>query len=449
MNADDSVTNSIEPAERIVSVNSHGGPGNGIALKLGLLVMVLALAVVGSAKALHRYWTARSAENKASDASNQADRPKTGATRRHFSDTAPAPSAKAEKTPPDGTPVCDDGGPSQILTGIDGKPMMAPSGQAARICKNGQLLFQQLGAAPGATPGPMMAPAPVSAALTTTPPASRFGGDVLLPARAAPVDFPSPSNSENAGSLLTASAAPAPATVAPHPATTASAGPGIASPQGNLRTLLQAPPTASVQATLMGDRDLILPEGRTIDCNLSLRIISDVSGKAVCVLSSAVFGDSGNVVLAEQGSVATGDYVAISAQGQRRLFILWTRLKTPKGVLVNLNSPAADALGTSGLEGYVDNRWAERVGAAFLLSMVQDAIGYETAKATAGNGAGNAATGIAVFQNTTEAGNRLAERILDSTINIKPTIYKNQGDRASITVARDLDFGSVYALRTK
>ncbi|OEZ54866.1 type IV secretion system protein VirB10 [Duganella sp. HH105] len=447
MIADDDTKNSVEPAERIVSVNSQGGPGSGIAVKLGLLVLVLASAVVGSAMAFQRYWAARSAENKDKDASSQLERPKTGPSLRHFSDIAPPPSAKAARTPPENKAVCDDGGPSHVLIGIDGKPMTASDGQAAWICQNGQLLFQQLTGTPAATSNSTTAQAAERTPAPAAPAASRYSGDVLLPVTPASTAFPTMQSTENTGALIPTS--PSPPATAPLPATEAPTGNTVANPRGNLKGMLQAPPVASVQARLMGDRDLILPEGRTIDCNLSLRIISEVSGMAVCVLSSDVFGDSGNVVLAEKGSVATGDYVAFSAQGQRRLFITWTRLKTSKGILVNLNSPAADALGTSGLDGYVDNRWAERVGAAFLLSMVQDAIGYETARATAGNGAGNAATGIAVFQNTTEAGNRLAERILDSTINIKPTIYKNQGDRASITVARDLDFGSVYALRAK
>lgn len=44
-------------------------------------------------------------------------------------------------------------------------------------------------------------------------------------------------------------------------------------------------------------------------------------------------------------------------------------------------------------------------------------------------------------------GNRMAELILQSTINIKPTLYKNQGDRGTIFVARDLDFSTVYELQ--
>lgn len=179
-----------------------------------------------------------------------------------------------------------------------------------------------------------------------------------------------------------------------------------------------------------------------------MRLVNDVSGKATCVLSSHVYSDSGRVVLAERGSTATGDYVATTAQGQRRIFVLWNRLQTPAGVVIDIDSPAADALGTTGLPGSVDNRWRERIGAAVMLSLVEDAISYQTTKAMTRN-AGGDGQGIAVLQSTTDTGRSLAERILDSTINIKPSIYKNQGDRATIFVSRDLNFGGVYALRAK
>jgi type IV secretion system protein VirB10 len=37
--------------------------------------------------------------------------------------------------------------------------------------------------------------------------------------------------------------------------------------------------------------------------------------------------------------------------------------------------------------------------------------------------------------------------VLDSTINIAPTLTQNQGAEFTIVVARDLDFSSVYALQ--
>jgi type IV secretion system protein VirB10 len=44
-------------------------------------------------------------------------------------------------------------------------------------------------------------------------------------------------------------------------------------------------------------------------------------------------------------------------------------------------------------------------------------------------------------------GSKLAEKVLDSTINIPPLIYQNQGSSVGVYVARDVDFSAVYALR--
>ena len=214
---------------------------------------------------------------------------------------------------------------------------------------------------------------------------------------------------------------------------------------GAIGGLLTPSSTPKVQAGMIGDRNMILPKGKSIDCALTVRVINEVAGMATCVLTSDVYSDNGRVVLLDRGSEAVGEYSATMAQGQRRLFLLWTRVKTPNGVVINLNSPAADALGTSGLAGYVDNHWWDRLGAAFLLSIVQDAIGFATAQAAGGGAQGQ----LSIYQNSATTGNRMAEVVLQSTINIKPTLYKNQGDRATIFVARDLDFGTVYALHAE
>ena len=53
----------------------------------------------------------------------------------------------------------------------------------------------------------------------------------------------------------------------------------------------------------------------------------------------------------------------------------------------------------------------------------------------------------AIIYSPTTSGN-VVEEVLKSTISIPPTVTKAQGDRIEVLVARDLDFRSVYELRT-
>ena len=123
-----------------------------------------------------------------------------------------------------------------------------------------------------------------------------------------------------------------------------------------------------------------------------------------------------------------------------RIPVLWTRIRMPNGVTVDLDSPATGGLGESGIGGYVDNRWPERIGAALMLSLIQDAV----QGATKSDGVSGGST--VVLSNSSGTGSKLAEKILESTINIPPLIYSNQGSVVGVYVARDVDFSKVYGL---
>lgn len=92
--------------------------------------------------------------------------------------------------------------------------------------------------------------------------------------------------------------------------------------------------------------------------------------------------------------------------------------------------------------GYVDNRWGERIGAAMLLSLIDDSV-----KLVIQNQASDRQADTIVLPSTTANTSKLAEKVLDSTINIPPLIYQNQGGIVGIYVARDVDFSSVYELK--
>ncbi|MFN9910766.1 MAG: TrbI/VirB10 family protein, partial [bacterium] len=75
-------------------------------------------------------------------------------------------------------------------------------------------------------------------------------------------------------------------------------------------------------------------------------------------------------MLIPAGSRLIGEYKSGIAQGQTRVFIVWTRLLRSDGVSVQLASIGTDSLGRAGSSGYVDNHYLERYGSAVLLSLV-------------------------------------------------------------------------------
>ncbi len=110
----------------------------------------------------------------------------------------------------------------------------------------------------------------------------------------------------------------------------------------------------------------------------------------------------------------------------------------PRGVVVPLASPGADELGRSGLPGTVNTHFWERFGAAMLVSVIDGAV-ESAVQSSRGGGT--------VIVNPSATQGVLTE-VLKSTVNIPPTVVKNQGDRIQVLVARDLDFRSVYELRS-
>ena len=206
---------------------------------------------------------------------------------------------------------------------------------------------------------------------------------------------------------------------------------------------LQGSATPKVMASVLGNRSLTLPKGTAFTCALKTRVISAASGLVGCQVQRHVFSDDGRVLLIERGSHLDGEYRISSVRpGTVRIPVLWTRIRTPLGVTVDIESPGTGQLGESGIDGQVDNRWGERIGAALLLSLIDDSVKLIIQGQT---NSGTANT--VVLPSTTANTNRLAEKVLDSTINIPPLIHQNQGGIVGIYVARDVDFSSVYELR--
>lgn len=212
---------------------------------------------------------------------------------------------------------------------------------------------------------------------------------------------------------------------------------------GGMAALLSPTQTQARTAGMLGNRNFMIAKGSFIDCALQTRLDSTVPGMTACVVTRDIFSDNGAMLLIEKGSTITGEYQANLRQGMARIFVLWNRIKTTKGVVVNLDSPGTDQLGGAGLSGHVNTHFWQRFGGAILLSLVDD-LGSAAASSVGGRG-GNQFN----FAGTGAAASDVASETLKHTINIPPTLTKEQGERVGVYVARDLDFSQVYDVATQ
>ncbi|WP_422394403.1 type IV secretion system protein VirB10 [Novosphingobium decolorationis] len=192
-----------------------------------------------------------------------------------------------------------------------------------------------------------------------------------------------------------------------------------------------------MRASLIKNRDFLLSAGTVIPCTLQTAINSTQAGFVSCVINHDVYSEDGRVVLLDKGTKVLGQYSGGITQGQARMFVLWTRALTPRGVAIDLGSPAADALGRSGMSGGVDTQFWARFGAALMMSVLEDAS----------NIAGRAVANEGTY--TTQVPSEMGNTILRDSKNIKPILKKNQGDTAAIFVAKDFDFSPVYDLKLR
>ena len=281
---------------------------------------------------------------------------------------------------------------------------------------------------PTAAPGTLPMPAAAPAASMFAPPRQH---------EMTPAESPIFAFSGGGGVVEPAAALPSPAGLV----TGAQASLAAAQPSA-LANMLKPTVLSGSKARLLPHPDMMVTMGTMIPCTLQTAIDSQLAGYVKCVLPQDVRSTTGNVVLLDRGTIVVGEIGHGLAQGQDRVFVLWDRAETPDHAVIELSSPGTDELGRSGLPGGVNNHWWERFGSAILLSVIQG--GLQTGTALAANAGSGGGTFFNSFQSN---GTNVSDTALQATINIPPTLEKNQGDNVAIFVARDLDFSDIYNLR--
>lgn len=183
------------------------------------------------------------------------------------------------------------------------------------------------------------------------------------------------------------------------------------------------------KARAMVNPSTTVTEGTLIPAILETAINTDVPGYVRAVVSQDVRSFDGKRILVPRSSRLIGQYQAGVQQGQKRAYVIWTRLIRPDGVSVSLGSPAIGFDGTTGLEGGVNTHFFQRFGSGLLLSVV----GGLGALATGGVG------GVIVAGGAQSA----ASSAVQQQGQISPTIRVRMGEPIRVFTARDLDFSAV------
>lgn len=194
-----------------------------------------------------------------------------------------------------------------------------------------------------------------------------------------------------------------------------------------------------VTAATIGDLSTLIAQGNFIHAILEAAINSDLPGSLRAIVSEPVYSEDGSRVLIPEGSRLLGEYKSGMQQGQSRIFIVWSRLITPQGISLQLNSSGVDSLGVAGMGADDINRhfW-ERFGTASLLSL----IGAGTA--SGGNNVENAASAYraAIAGSFSQS----ASQTLQEDGNIAPTLTTRQGKPIMVFIAKDLQFASAIKI---
>lgn len=184
---------------------------------------------------------------------------------------------------------------------------------------------------------------------------------------------------------------------------------------------------APARAQAMVNPQTTVTQGTLIPAILETAIDTNVPGYVRAVVSQDVRSFDGSRVLVPRSSRLIGQYQSGLQGGQKRAYVIWTRLIRPDGVSVNIASPAIAFDGTAGLEGKVSSHFFQRFGSAMLLSV----IGGLTTVASGGTsvilGGGQSAAATAAQQDG----------------QIGPTVRVRAGEPIRVFAARDYDFSQV------
>lgn len=276
---------------------------------------------------------------------------------------------------------------------------------------------------PAAVPGRPMAVPPGAAVPVASPSAGAMPATNPVPGM-----MPMPGMASPASPVLVFDGSSA-------PVATVTAGPNTARQADGAPALLAggepgsrgfASDSSSVRSTRLAEPASTVIQGTLIPAVLETAIDTDIPGFVRAVVTQDIKSFDGSRVLIPRSSRLIGEYKGATQAGQRRAYLMWTRLVRPDGVSIALASPAADFSGQAGVGGQVNSHFFSRFGSSILLSIL--------------GGAGSLVSGGASTVVVGGAGSSAASVAAQHDGNRGPTIKVRQGEPIRVFTARDLIF---------
>jgi len=197
------------------------------------------------------------------------------------------------------------------------------------------------------------------------------------------------------------------------------------------------------------DPNLFIPENTAIPCSLDRRFVSDLAGRLTCTVNEDIYSANHNVKLIDKGTSASLVYRSTFTpkHGQGRVFLIATKLRTRTQPFIEIpliDTGAAGSLGEAGVDGWIDTHFSDRFLGAMMLGIIPDMAQW--ASNASKNNKDNQTD---LTENSRQAFADIARESFANSVNIPPTMYKNQGEIITLITGRDLDFSTIYKLKMR
>lgn len=221
------------------------------------------------------------------------------------------------------------------------------------------------------------------------------------------------------------------------PSPAASGAPGL--PGGDAprpqASLTMAAGTSNVSEHRIADAasPWLVTSGSVIAASLVTGLNSDLPGLVVAQVSENVFDSvTGRTLLIPQGARLIGRYESNTSYGQQRAFVVWQRIIWPDGSSLTLDdAPASDPSGYAGVRDRVDSHGWQLIKGVALSTLL--GVGTEL-----GTGSDESEIVRAMREAAQQSGARAGDRLVERSLDIRPTLVVRPGWPVRVLVHQDL-----------